>query len=72
MEPTAVRRTITIDEWAKLFGVSRKSAYEAAGRDEIQGLIRIGRRLVVSKAAVDAQLAPPVANNSQRQPAAAG
>lgn len=38
--------TITVAEAAVLLGVSRNSAYEAAGRGEIP-VIRIGRRLLV-------------------------
>lgn len=44
-----VTPTITIEEAARLLGVSRNSAYAAAARGEIPTL-RIGRRLLVSTA----------------------
>jgi excisionase family DNA binding protein len=44
--------TITIDEAAAVLGVSRNSAYSAVARGEIPA-IRIGRRLLVPKAALE-------------------
>jgi excisionase family DNA binding protein len=41
--------TLTIDEAAKLLGVSRGLAYEAARRGELPTL-RLGRRLLVPRA----------------------
>jgi excisionase family DNA binding protein len=52
MKTQITRRTYRIEEAAKLLGVGRNSAYEAAGRGEIPA-IRIGKRLVVPKAAFD-------------------
>jgi excisionase family DNA binding protein len=46
------RATLTVKEAAKLLGIGRNSAYEAAHRGEIPA-VRIGRRLVVSRAALD-------------------
>jgi len=44
--------TYTIDESAKKLGIGRNSAYEAARKGEIP-VIKIGKRLVVPKAALD-------------------
>lgn len=44
--------TYTVDQVAALLGVSRASAYKAAGEGEIPA-IRIGRRLVVPKVALE-------------------
>jgi excisionase family DNA binding protein len=46
------RRTMTIPEAARLLGISRNGAYEAAKRREIP-TIRIGRRLLVPVVALD-------------------
>lgn len=46
------RETLTIEEAARMLGIGRNSAYEAARRGEIPTL-RIGRRLVVPRAALE-------------------
>jgi excisionase family DNA binding protein len=48
-------QTITIAEAARRLGVCESSAYEAARRGEIP-TIRLGRRLLVPRAAFDALL----------------
>lgn len=50
------RQTLTIEEAARVLGIGRNSAYEAARRGEIP-TIKIGRRLVVPRAALDRILA---------------
>jgi excisionase family DNA binding protein len=52
------RRTITVEEAGRELGISRNGAYEAAARGEIP-TIRIGRRLLVPKAAFDRLLEQP-------------
>jgi len=52
---TAERRTITVPEAGVQLGISRNAAYEAVARGEIPS-IRIGKRLVVPKAALDRML----------------
>ena len=48
------RRTLSIDEVAKRLGIDRSNAYRLARRDELPiPVIRIGRRLFVSEAALD-------------------
>ena len=52
------RRTLTIEEVAEALGVGRTTAYMAARRGELP-VLRIGKRLLVSKDALDAYLAAP-------------
>lgn len=59
---TNERLTLTIEETARLLGVGRNLAYERAKTGEIcPGLrvIKIGRRLLVSKKAVEKLLSEP-------------
>ena len=52
------RATSTIGEVAAAFGIGRSTAYELAHRDALPvPVIRLGRRLVVSRAALDRVLA---------------
>jgi len=46
------RKTYKIEEAGRLLGVGRNQAYEAARRGEIP-TIRIGKRMLVPKAALD-------------------
>ena len=50
------RLTLTVEEAAALIGISRAFAYEAVRRGEIPS-IRIGRRVLVPRAALDRLLA---------------
>jgi excisionase family DNA binding protein len=56
------RQTLTVEQAAEVLGVGRNSAYEAVRRGEIP-VVRIGRRLVVPRAALERMLgeakAPP-------------
>ncbi len=49
------RETFTIEEAAEVLGVGRNTAYEAARRGEIPS-IRLGRRILVPKAALERML----------------
>jgi excisionase family DNA binding protein len=49
------RRTITIPEVAKLLGIGRNQAYEAARRGEIP-VIKIGKRMLVPLVALERML----------------
>lgn len=49
------RLTLTVEEAGRLLGLSRPSAYEAASRGDLP-TIRIGRRLLVPKAALEKML----------------
>jgi excisionase family DNA binding protein len=50
------RLTFTVEEVAKRLGISRNFAYDAVNRGEIPA-VRIGRRLLVPKAALEKLLA---------------
>jgi len=49
------RRATSIDEAARILGISRGGAYQAAKRGEIP-IIRIGKRLLVPTAALERML----------------
>ena len=49
------RKTVTVTEAAKVLGVSRNKAYEAARRGEIP-TIKIGHRILVPVAALERML----------------
>jgi excisionase family DNA binding protein len=46
------RQTLTVEEAARVLGISRSSAYGAARRGELP-IVRIGRRYVVPRAALE-------------------
>jgi excisionase family DNA binding protein len=56
MQDTNARRTYKIEEAGKLLGIGRNQAYEAAKRGDFP-TIKIGKRLLVPKAALDRMLA---------------
>jgi excisionase family DNA binding protein len=68
------RRTYTIEEAARLLGVGRGTCYDAARRNALPvPVIRVGRRMLVSKAALDSKLeevAPPQNGGDGLPPAA--
>jgi len=57
------RWTVTVEEAAQMLGISRSSAYECVRRGELRAL-RLGRRLVVPRAALEELLggSEPVAS----------
>ena len=52
------RRTVSVEEAARLLGISRGHAYALVDRGEIPGL-RLGRRIVVPLGAIDRLLNVP-------------
>jgi excisionase family DNA binding protein len=48
---------LTVDQVARIYRIGRKQAYEAVGRGEVPGVIRIGRSIRVSRDALARQLA---------------
>ncbi|WP_409568315.1 helix-turn-helix domain-containing protein [Methylobacterium sp. E-041] len=52
------RKTISVEEAGRQLGISRNTAYEAAGRGEIP-TIRIGRRMLVPVIAFERLLEVP-------------
>jgi excisionase family DNA binding protein len=57
MEQEKERLTVTVDEAADAIGVSRVSLYNAINRGEFTSVIRIGRRILIPKAALEKLLA---------------
>ncbi len=56
--PRPDRATVTLGEAAALLGIGRSTAYELAQRDALPvPVIRLGRRMVVPRAALDRLLA---------------
>lgn len=55
--------TVSIPEAAKLLGISRNLAYLAAARGEIPTL-KVGRRVLVPRAALDEVLSRPPKNEA--------
>lgn len=49
------RRTVTVEEAGQLLGIGRNQAYEAVRRGDIPS-IKIGKRLLVPKPALDKML----------------
>lgn len=49
------RLTLTVEEAARLLGISRALAYELVARGEVPS-IRLGRRIVVPRRALDTML----------------
>jgi excisionase family DNA binding protein len=52
----------TVEEAAQLLGISRSFAYEAVQRGEIPSM-RIGKRILVPKAALERLLSSPASSN---------
>ena len=65
-KPDTPRPTLTVEEAAALLGIGRNTAYQAAANGELP-VIRIGRRLLIPRAALDRLLAE--AQDEGRQPA---
>jgi excisionase family DNA binding protein len=59
------RRTLTIEQAAKALGISRTGAYQLAARGELPGVIRLGRRLLIPKAALEKLLGAPIDDERQ-------
>ena len=56
--PASDRLTLTIEEVAAALGIDRSTAYDLAKRDALPApVIRLGRRLVVGRAALERVLA---------------
>jgi excisionase family DNA binding protein len=48
-----LRRTLNIEEAAMVLGIGRRLAYELARRGELPGVMKLGGRYVISKAALE-------------------
>ena len=57
MEPTRTERlTLTVEEACRLLGLGRTLGYELARRGDLPGVIRLGRRWLVSRPALEEAL----------------
>jgi excisionase family DNA binding protein len=45
--------TIKVEEAAALLGIGRQTAYDLAAQGKLPGALRLGRRIVVSKKALE-------------------
>ena len=50
------RKTLTVVEAANILGISRNTAYELARLGKLPGALRLGRRVLVSRKALEAFL----------------
>ena len=50
------RKTLTVVEAAKILGIGRNTAYELARQGKLPGALRLGRRILVSRQALEAFL----------------
>ena len=57
------RQTYRIGEAAKLLGIGRNQAYAAAKNGDLP-IIKVGKRLLVSRVALDRMLTPEIAKAS--------
>jgi excisionase family DNA binding protein len=60
------RKTITVPEAGKQLGIGRSAAYEAAKRGEIP-TVKIGRRMLVPRDAVDHMLSRAMVHQADPQ-----
>jgi len=56
------RQTLTVPEAAKLLGIGRNTAYSLARQGKLPGVIALGKRIVVSKAALEKVLGAEVSS----------
>jgi excisionase family DNA binding protein len=63
-EPPLVYR---VDEVAELLGCGKSTVYDAIARGELPGVLRLGRRVLVSKAALHAALGLTAATTDSSQ-----
>ena len=66
------RRTVDVETAAQILGLSRTTAYKLATSGELPGVIRLGRRLLVSVDALEALLRgelPLAAADQDHEPA---
>lgn len=59
---STVTATISVEQAAAILGIGRTNAYELARHGELPGCFRLGRKLLVSKPALDRFLENPQRN----------
>ena len=65
------RQTLTVEEACDRLGIGRTLGYELARRGELPGVIRLGRRLLVSRPALDRVLGLDTSHSEEPDPEAA-
>ena len=66
---TDERQTVTVEEAARILGIGRQTAYELAREGKLPGALRLGRRIVVSRRALDRALEAESAASNQHDDA---
>ncbi len=69
--PQTERLTYTIEEACDRLGIGRTLGYELARRGELPGVIRLGRRLLVSRPALEKALGLDASRPDDADPEAA-
>ena len=62
-----IKQTVTVNEAAKLLGISRATAYQLANEGKLPGARRLGRRIVVSRKALELFLEDTVVEYSHEE-----
>ena len=60
--------TITVEAAARRLGIGRQLAYELARQNKLPGARRLGKRIVVSKKALEDYLSGPVGPGEEMSP----
>jgi excisionase family DNA binding protein len=58
---------LTVPELAEVLRVGRRAAYEAVARGDVPGVIRVGRALRISRAAVEAWIGAEQRRKEERR-----
>jgi len=53
MTQTNERETMSIEEAGRILGIGRSASYQAAATGDMPGVIRLGRKLLVSRRAIE-------------------
>ena len=53
MSDVSKSATIKVEEAARVLGIGRQTAYDLAAQGKLPGALRLGRRIVVSKKALE-------------------
>ena len=61
---TIERRTYTVPETARILGCSTGHLYDMITEGKFEGVIRIGRKVVIARHVVDDMITPPTVRGS--------
>jgi excisionase family DNA binding protein len=56
MAADAGRKTVTVEQACRILGIGRSLGYELAAKGQLPGILRLGRKYVVSRRALDRAL----------------